>query len=79
MFPEDYTDLEAVVIVSAAPYMGFAMDNIIVGPLVQPAPIPALVPSGLGALALTLCITAVCFRRAAQHRSKRSELTRPTE
>lgn len=51
VFPSTFRDLEAVVIVSAPPYMGVAIDNLIV----EPQPTPTLTPLGLGALALALC------------------------
>jgi hypothetical protein len=56
VLPDTFRDLRAVGIVSAAPYLGVAIDNIIVEPEIQPT--PALGPFGLGTLALVLCACA---------------------
>jgi hypothetical protein len=50
-----------VAIIAAAPYLGVAIDNIIVEPEIQP--VPALGPFGLGTLALALCGCATRFGR----------------
>jgi hypothetical protein len=67
VFPDTFRDLASVAVIDAAPYLGVAIDNIIVEPEIQPA--PALAPWGLGALALVLCTSATLFRhtRATAH------------
>lgn len=61
VFPDTWRDLDAVVIVSAAPYLGLGLDNIIVVPEIPP--VPSLAPISLGALALALCVSAVWVSR----------------
>jgi hypothetical protein len=56
VLPDTFRDLNSVLIISAAPYMGVAIDNIIVEPEIEP--VPALGPFGLGTLALSLCAGA---------------------
>jgi hypothetical protein len=61
VLPDTFRDLGSVGILVAAPYLGVAIDNIIVEPEIQPA--PALAPLSLGMLALVLCVTAIWFGR----------------
>jgi hypothetical protein len=61
VFPDTFRDLASVAVIDAAPYLGVAIDNIIVEPEIQPA--PALAPLSLGMLALVLCVTAIWFGR----------------
>ena len=62
VLPDTFRNLGSVGILVAAPYLGVAIDNIIVEPEIQPA--PALAPWGLGALALVLCLSATTLRRS---------------
>jgi len=61
VLPDTFRNLGSVGILIATPYLGVAIDNIIVEPEIQ---VPALAPFGLGALALVLCLTATWFGRA---------------
>jgi hypothetical protein len=61
VLPDTFRNLGNVGILVATPYLGVAIDNIIVEPI---QPVPALAPFGLGALALVLCLTATWFGRA---------------
>ncbi len=59
--PATYVNLDAVSLSSATPGLGIAIDNIVVD---GAAPVPALSPLALAALALTLVITASAARRS---------------
>jgi hypothetical protein len=61
VLPDTFRDLGNVGILVTAPYLGVAIDNLILEPEVQP--VPALAPSSLGMLALGLCVTAIWFGR----------------
>jgi hypothetical protein len=61
VLPDTFRNVYALGIVAAAPYVGVAIDNLVVEPV---QPVPALAPFGLGALALVLCVTATWFGRA---------------
>jgi len=61
VLPDTFRNLSSVVIIAAAPYLGVAIDNIVVEPEIQPA--PALAPLGLGVLALAMCASAAWFGR----------------
>jgi hypothetical protein len=60
LFPDTFRDVASLLVIDAAPYLGVAIDNIVVEQI-QPA--PALAPFGLGALALVLFASATWLGR----------------
>ena len=60
VLPDTFRNLGNVGILVTAPYLGVAIDNLILESI---QPVPALAPWGLGALTLVLCTSAALFRR----------------